>query len=83
MRIDKAGTWALAERLGGEDLVALIVEETHTCYAGDRATRHAWGYGCGRCPACDLRARGWEAWQAARPDGAREARPGETGAGTP
>ncbi len=63
MRIDKAGTWALAERLGGGALVALIVETTHTCYLGDRSQRHAWGYGCGRCPACALRARGWETWR--------------------
>ena len=64
MRIDKAGTWALAEKLGGTPLVELIVEETHTCYLGDRSRRHAWGYGCGQCPACELRAKGWETWQA-------------------
>jgi 7-cyano-7-deazaguanine synthase len=60
MWIDKAETWAMAHRLGGEPLVELIVEDTHTCYLGDRAHRHAWGYGCGTCPACDLRKRGWE-----------------------
>jgi 7-cyano-7-deazaguanine synthase len=65
MWIDKAGTWALAEALGGAALVDLIVEHTHTCYTSDRTTRHAWGYGCGRCPACRLRARGWETWTAA------------------
>lgn len=65
MWIDKAATWALAEELGGRDLVDLIVEETHTCYLGDRATRHAWGYGCGTCPACELRRAGWEKWRAA------------------
>lgn len=65
MWIDKAATWALAEDLGGRDLVDLIVEETHTCYLGDRATRHAWGYGCGTCPACELRRAGWEKWRAA------------------
>jgi 7-cyano-7-deazaguanine synthase len=64
MFIGKAGTWALAERLGGPALVELILEETHSCYLGVRSRRHAWGYGCGHCPACDLRRKGWEAWQA-------------------
>jgi 7-cyano-7-deazaguanine synthase len=59
MWIDKAETWALAEKLGGRALVDLIAEETVTCYEGDRLHRHAWGYGCGACPACDLRAKGW------------------------
>jgi 7-cyano-7-deazaguanine synthase len=63
MWIDKAGTWEMAERLGGGALVELIVEHTHTCYTPDRKTRHAWGYGCGGCPACDLRAKGWERWR--------------------
>jgi len=58
MWIDKAGTWALAERLGGAKLVELIVEHTHSCYQGDRIHRHPWGYGCGVCPACQLRAAG-------------------------
>jgi 7-cyano-7-deazaguanine synthase len=58
MRISKAETWQLAERLGGVALVDLIVEETVTCYEGDRTRRHEWGYGCGVCPACQLRARG-------------------------
>ena len=58
MWMDKAQTWQLAHTLGGDTLVALITEETHTCYLGDRKTRHAWGYGCGTCPACELRARG-------------------------
>ena len=65
MWIDKATTWKLAYDLGeaaqaggGQDLVDLIVEHTHTCYLGDRVHRHAWGYGCGTCPACELRARG-------------------------
>jgi 7-cyano-7-deazaguanine synthase len=62
MWIDKAGTWALARELGGEALVALIVEESHTCYLGDRGRRFPWGYGCGTCPACLLRAKGWEAF---------------------
>jgi 7-cyano-7-deazaguanine synthase len=58
MWMDKAQTWQLAHTLGGNALVSLITEETHTCYLGDRKTRHAWGYGCGTCPACELRARG-------------------------
>ncbi len=65
MWIDKADTWRMAEALGGKALVDLIVEHTHTCYLGDRAHRHAWGYGCGTCPACELRARGWERYRAA------------------
>lgn len=59
----KAETWQLAQELGGAPLVRLIVEESHTCYLGDRGTRHAWGYGCGQCPACRLRAAGYAAWQ--------------------
>ena len=59
MHIDKAKTWRLAERLGGEALVTLIVEETVTCYEGDREHRHVWGYGCGVCPACALRSSGY------------------------
>jgi 7-cyano-7-deazaguanine synthase len=62
MYLDKAGTWDLAARLGGEALVQITIEDTHTCYNGDRDHRHAWGYGCGVCPACDLRARGYESW---------------------
>ena len=60
MWIDKAHTWALAEELGGKALVDLIIEDTVTCYEGDRTHRHDWGYGCGACPACDLRAKGYE-----------------------
>jgi 7-cyano-7-deazaguanine synthase len=59
MWLDKAATWRLAHDLGGDAFVDLIVEATHTCYLGDRMHRHAWGYGCGACPACELRARGW------------------------
>jgi 7-cyano-7-deazaguanine synthase len=59
MWIDKADTWRMAAQLGGSALVDLIVEHTHTCYLGDRTHRHDWGYGCGTCPACALRARGW------------------------
>jgi 7-cyano-7-deazaguanine synthase len=66
MWVDKAGTWAMAEQLGGADLVGLIVRETHTCYLGDREHENAWGFGCGACPACDLRAKGWEKWQTTR-----------------
>ncbi len=61
---DKAATWALAVDLGGNPLVELVLEETHSCYLGDRVHRHAWGYGCGTCPACELRSGGWERWQA-------------------
>jgi 7-cyano-7-deazaguanine synthase len=63
MWIDKAQTWALAHTLGGETLLQLIVEHTHTCYLGERALRHAWGAGCGECPACELRARGWQRYR--------------------
>ena len=59
MWLDKAQTWRMAEQLGGPDLVRVIVEETHSCYLGDRSRRHAWGYGCGHCAACELRAHGW------------------------
>ena len=66
MWLDKAQTWALAERLGGQALVRLVVEATHTCYEGERDQLHAWGHGCGHCPACELRARGWERYAASR-----------------
>ena len=62
MWIDKAATFAMAHDIGGPAFVDLLVEETHTCYLGDRAHRHAWGYGCGDCPACRLRAEGFAAW---------------------
>ncbi len=68
----KAETWALAQELGGDDLVELILEETHTCYKGERGIRHDWGYGCGQCPACELRARGFAEWQASRTEAGRE-----------
>lgn len=64
MALTKAETWALAERIGGPGLVELIVEASHTCYRGDREQRHAWGYGCGDCPACELRAAGYGEWVA-------------------
>ena len=60
MWIDKAATFSLAESLGGEGLLQLVVEDTHSCYLGDRTHRHDWGYGCGDCPACKLRAKGFE-----------------------
>ena len=63
MWLDKADTWRLAEQLGGETLVDLVVEATHTCYLGERGTRHDWGYGCGTCPACALRAVGWQRYR--------------------
>lgn len=62
MWINKASTWALAGALGGEPFVGLVRDETHTCYQGDRDHHHAWGWGCGACPACDLRASGYRAW---------------------
>jgi len=60
MWLTKGETWGLARELGGEELIALILEESHTCYLGDRTHRHDWGYGCGTCPACELRAQGWQ-----------------------
>lgn len=63
---DKAQTWALAHELGGNALVDLIREQSHTCYLGERGARHDWGYGCGECPACQLRAKGWQQFVAAR-----------------
>ena len=66
MWIDKADTWRLAQQLGGKPLVDLIVEHTHTCYLRDRSHRHDWGYGCGQCPACVLRANGFALWRAAQ-----------------
>ena len=64
MWLDKAQTWAFTEQLGGAALTELVVEHTHTCYLGDRSQRHAWGHGCGLCPACVLRAQGWQTWRA-------------------
>ncbi len=62
MWVDKAGAFALAERIGGERLLSIVIEETHSCYHGDRSIRHPWGYGCGECPACRLRANGYAAF---------------------
>lgn len=66
MWLDKADTWALAQELGGDALVELVRTDTHTCYLNRRDTLHAWGYGCGECPACLLRARGHQEWVARR-----------------
>jgi 7-cyano-7-deazaguanine synthase len=63
MWIDKAQTWQLAKELGGEDLVSILVNDSHTCYLGIRESLHDWGYGCGTCPACDLRSKGYERWR--------------------
>ena len=73
---DKAATWALADALGGPPLVEMIRIETHSCYLGDRSRLHDWGYGCGTCPACELRAAGWQRWRA-------DAGSGSIGAPTP
>ena len=66
MWLDKGETWSLAESLGGQALVSLIVEDSHTCYRGERGARHEWGFGCEACPACELRARGFAAYVGAR-----------------
>jgi 7-cyano-7-deazaguanine synthase len=65
MWLDKASTWKLANELGGAGLVDLIREHSHTCYLGERGAQHDWGYGCGECPACQLRAKGWREFAAA------------------
>lgn len=65
MWIDKAATWRLAQTLGGDTLLDIVRDDTHTCYLGDHTTRHAWGLGCGRCPACELRRKGYLAFSAA------------------
>jgi len=64
MWVDKAGTWALAHALGGPAFVELVRIATHSCYRGDRETTHEWGHGCGTCPACMLREKGWQAYRA-------------------
>jgi 7-cyano-7-deazaguanine synthase len=63
MWIDKAATFALAHAIAGDAFIDLLVEDTHTCYLGDRSQRHDWGYGCGACPACRLRADGFAKWK--------------------
>lgn len=67
MWLDKSETWRMADEIGGETLVNLVCEHTHTCYLGHRSARHDWGYGCGDCPACRLRAAGFTAYRAHRP----------------
>ena len=64
MWLDKAATWAMTEELGGEPLIELVIEHTHSCYLGDREHRHPWGWGCGLCPSCDLRRKGYDTWLA-------------------
>jgi 7-cyano-7-deazaguanine synthase len=64
MWIDKAATFELAERIGGKPLTDIVIEDTHSCYMGDRAHKHEWGYGCGKCPACELRSSGYEKYKA-------------------
>ena len=66
MWIDKAETWTMADEIGGQALVDLIRDDTHTCYLGDHSSLHDWGYGCGTCPACDLRLRGWRSFALSR-----------------
>jgi 7-cyano-7-deazaguanine synthase len=66
MWIDKAQSWELAEQLGGQALVEAIIEHSHTCYLGERGARHDWGFGCGECPACKLRADGFAKWRVGR-----------------
>ena len=65
MWIDKAATFQLAQETGGPPLIDILLDETHTCYLGDREHRHSWGFGCGECPACQLRAEGFRKWKAA------------------
>jgi 7-cyano-7-deazaguanine synthase len=62
MFIDKSETWQLAYDIGGHELINLTIKETHTCYRGDRNILHEWGYGCGTCPACQLRQSGFVSW---------------------
>jgi 7-cyano-7-deazaguanine synthase len=71
MWVDKAETFALAQDIGGDGLVSMVVDQTHSCYLGDRSRRHDWGYGCGECPACQLRAAGYAKWQEQEKDGCK------------
>jgi 7-cyano-7-deazaguanine synthase len=68
MWIDKAATFALAQEIGEDALNNIIVEDTHSCYLGDRVHKNNWGYGCGECPACQLRAQGWKKWIVTKPE---------------
>jgi len=67
MWVDKAGTFAMAEEIGGRAFLDLVIEDSHSCYLGDRSRRHDWGYGCGVCPACQLRAHGYTKFMSQRP----------------
>lgn len=82
MWLTKAQTWALTHQLGGAALNQLIIEHTHTCYLGQRGARHAWGHGCGTCPACELRAQGHAAWSTAATAAGRDNDPQPTGGAT-
>jgi 7-cyano-7-deazaguanine synthase len=75
MWLDKAATWSLAQSLGGDALVELIRTDSHSCYQGDRSRLHEWGHGCGSCPACELRRRGWQGWLSLQAERARRAGP--------
>ena len=66
MWIDKADTFSMAEEVGGKAFLDLVIEESHSCYLGDRTRRHDWGYGCGECPACQLRSQGFGKFSARR-----------------
>jgi len=79
MWLDKAATWRLAEELGGQGLIGIVRDLTHTCYLGERGHRNDWGYGCGTCPACDLRAKGWHRYTQAPHAPATGAQPHGTG----
>ena len=73
MFLDKAETWHMIQQLGGDALLQIVLEDTHTCYLGERTERHPWGYGCGTCPACELRQAGFERWQKQHPPAAHAA----------
>jgi len=81
MWLDKGETWRLAESLGGGALVDLIIEATHSCYIGDRSHRWEWGYGCGACPACQLRAEGWQKYRAIAQESTGNDGPGKESTG--
>jgi 7-cyano-7-deazaguanine synthase len=66
MWVDKADTFAMADRIGGPAFLDLVIEDSHSCYLGDRTRRHEWGYGCGTCPACELRAQGFARFMSRR-----------------
>ena len=84
MWIDKAETWRMARRLGGDALVEIVRVQTHTCYLGDRSHRSDWGWGCGTCPACELRANGYRRFRAeADPKGFTPASPADAAPARP